>query len=54
MARRGLPLVVLDANGPIAGLIGLYRPGSMPKYSRARSARGSGDLAYTGYAMLGA
>jgi hypothetical protein len=53
LIRRGLPLVVLDANGPIPGLIGLYRRDSMPKYFRGPHRPRLGDLAYTEYAMLG-
>ena len=53
LALRGLPLVVLDANGPIPGLVGIYRPGSMPKYFKGPQRPRLGDLAYTEYAMLG-
>src|ERR1700722_1591304 len=31
LANRGFPLVVLDANGPLPGLIGIYS-GAFPKY----------------------
>jgi hypothetical protein len=53
LALRGSPLVVLDANGPIAGLAGLYRRGTMPKYFRGPVRPRLGDLAYTEYALLG-
>ena len=32
LARRGRPLVIIDANGPIAGVVGWYSRGNMPKY----------------------
>jgi hypothetical protein len=32
LARRGLPLVMIDANAPIPGLVGRYCSGNMPKY----------------------
>jgi hypothetical protein len=53
LARRGKPLVILDANAPIEGLIGIYRRGSMPKYFRGPERPRLGDLAYTEYAVMG-
>jgi hypothetical protein len=53
LARRGMPIVILDANAPIAGLIGSYRRGSMPKYFRGPQRPRLGDLAYTEYAVMG-
>ena len=53
LARRGAPFVILDANGPVAGLAGFYRRGAMPKYFRGRERPRLGDLAYTEYAYLG-
>ena len=35
LARRGFPLVIIDSNGPIRGLIGRYSPGSQ-NISRGR------------------
>ena len=32
LARRLRPLVILDANGPVPGLIGKYYPEKMPRY----------------------
>ncbi len=53
LLRRGRPVVIIDANGPIAGLTGLFRPGSMPKYYKGPQRPRLGDLAYTEYAVLG-
>jgi len=53
LARRGQPLVIVDANGPLAGLIGLYRRNIMPKYFKGPQRPRLGDLAYTEYAVLG-
>ena len=53
LARRGLPLVIVDANGPIPGLIGWYSRGNMPKYFKGPRRPRLGDLAYTEHAVLG-
>jgi hypothetical protein len=53
LARRGKPLVIIDSNGPIPGLIGVFRRGSMPKYFKGPQRPRLGDLAYTEYAVLG-
>jgi len=53
LAWRGTPIVILDSNGPIPGLVGLYRRGSMPKYFKGPQRPRLGDLAYTEYALLG-
>jgi hypothetical protein len=53
LALRGRPLVIVDANGPIPGLVGIYRRGSMPKYFKGPQRPRLGDLAYTEYALLG-
>jgi hypothetical protein len=34
LAMRGRPLVIIDANGPIPGLVGKYFDGRQPKYFR--------------------
>jgi len=52
-ARRGLPLIIIDANGPIPGLFGWFARGRMPKYFKGPQRPRLGDLAYTEYAMLG-
>lgn len=53
LARHGLLLVAIDANGPVAGVAGRYFPGRMPKYYRGPDRPRSGDLAYTELAMFG-
>jgi len=53
LALRGRPLVIVDANGPIAGVAGTYRRGTAPKYFRGPLRSRLGDLAYTEYALLG-
>jgi hypothetical protein len=53
LARRGKPLVIVDANGPLPGLIGVFRGGSMPKYFKGAQRPRLGDLAYTEFAVMG-
>jgi hypothetical protein len=53
LARRGKPFVIVDSNGPIPGLAGTFRRGSMPKYFKGPQRPRLGDLAYTEYAVLG-
>jgi hypothetical protein len=53
LALRGRAVVIVDANGPIPGLIGVFRRGSKPKYFRGPQRPRLGDLAYTEYAILG-
>jgi len=53
LARRGRLFVIIDANAPVAGLIGVFRRGSMPKYFKGPQRPRLGDLAYTEYAILG-
>jgi len=53
LARRGLPFVILDANGPIAGLVGRYFGETMPKFFRGPVRPRLGDLADTETALFG-
>jgi len=53
LAMRGRPLVVIDGNGPVAGLTGKYFEGKMPKYFKGPDQPRFGDLAYTETAMFG-
>ncbi len=53
LARHGRPLVLIDANGPIPGLIGWFSRGRMPKYFKGPQRPRLGDLAYSEYAVLG-
>jgi hypothetical protein len=53
LALRGRPIVIVDANGPIPGVLGIFRHGSKPKYFKGPQRPRLGDLAYTEYAILG-
>jgi hypothetical protein len=53
LLRHGKPLVIVDANAPMPGLVGLYRRGSMPRYFKGPQKPRLGDLAFTEYAVLG-
>jgi hypothetical protein len=50
---RGRPVIILDADGPIAGLAGRYFADTTPKYFRGPAAPRLGDLAYTEAALFG-
>jgi hypothetical protein len=53
LAWRGRPLVILDANGPVPGLVGKYFDQTMPKYFKGPAPPRLGDLAYTETALFG-
>jgi hypothetical protein len=53
LARGGRPLVILDANGPVRGLVGKYFDQTMPKYFKGPAPPRLGDLAYTETALFG-
>lgn len=53
LAARGRPLVIVDANGPIPGLIGKYVDGKAPKYFKGPDQPVFGDLAYTEAVLFG-
>jgi hypothetical protein len=53
LSRRGRPLAILDANGPVRGLIGKYFDQTMPKYFKGPAPPRLGDLAYTETALFG-
>lgn len=53
LAMRGRPVVFIDSNGPIPGLVGRYFDGRMPKYFKGPDRPRLGDLAYTEIAMFG-
>jgi hypothetical protein len=53
LLRRGLALVILDANGPVPGLVGKYFEQTMPKYFKGPEPPRLGDLAYTETALFG-
>jgi hypothetical protein len=47
LALRGSPVVIIDSNGPIPGLVGRYFEGRRPKYFKGPVRPRLGDLAYT-------
>jgi hypothetical protein len=51
--RHGIFLIMIDANGPIPGLAGVYRRGSLRKYFKGPAPPRLGDLAYTESALFG-
>jgi hypothetical protein len=53
LALRGRPFLLIDANGPIPGLVGKYFDQKMPRYFRGPQRPRLGDLAYTEVAMFG-
>ena len=50
---RGMPLVVIDANGPIPQLIGKFFCNRDPKYFKGPDCPRPGDIAYTEAALWG-
>jgi len=53
LAARGRPLVIVDSDGPIPGLLGKYFAGKAPKYFKGLARPSFGDLAYTEAVMFG-
>jgi len=53
LVRRARPFLLIDANGPIPGLVGKYFDDRMPRYFRGPLQPRLGDLAYTEIAMFG-
>ncbi len=53
LARRGRPLMMVDANGAIPGLVGIYIDGMLPRYYKGPMPPRLGDLAYTESALFG-
>ena len=53
LTARGRPLVIIDANGPIPGLVGKYFANKAPKYFKGPDRPRFGDLAYTEAVMFG-
>ena len=53
VARRGLPLIALDANGPVAGLVGRYAESASPRCFKGPDRPRLGDLAFSERAMFG-
>jgi hypothetical protein len=52
LARRGIPLVVLDSNCPVRGLVGRYFDDA-PKYFKGPNKPRLGDMAYSERVMFG-
>jgi hypothetical protein len=53
LAARCRPLVIVDSNGPIPGLVGRYIDGKAPKYFKGPDRPHFGDLAYTEAVLFG-
>jgi hypothetical protein len=53
LTARGRALLLIDANGPVPGLIGKCFADRMPRYFRGPHGPRLGDLAYTEIAMFG-
>ena len=53
LISQGTPLLVIDAEGPIPGLVGRYFDGRGPKYQRGSAEVRLGDLAYTELVLFG-
>jgi hypothetical protein len=53
LALRGRFLVMLDANGPVAGMVGRYFHGIRPKYFKGPNPPRLGDLSYTEASLFG-
>lgn len=53
LAQCGRPFLLIDANGPIPGLVGKYFADHTPRYFRGPRRPRLGDLAYTEIAMFG-
>jgi hypothetical protein len=53
LAARGRLFVLIDANGPLPGMIGKYLAGKMPKYFKGPDRPRLGDLSYTEAALFG-
>jgi len=53
LVRRGQPFVIIDSNGAIPGLVGMFRPGRMAKFFKGPQRPRLGDLAYSEYVVLG-
>jgi hypothetical protein len=53
LLKRGMPWVVLDANGPVPGLKGVYLTPRGPKYFKGPHKPQLGDLAWTELVLFG-
>jgi hypothetical protein len=53
LAANGRPMVIIDSNGPIPGLVGKYIDGKAPKYFKGPDRPKLGDLTYTEAVLFG-
>jgi acetolactate synthase I/II/III large subunit len=53
LVKRGVLLCLIDASGPVPGLIGKFLRNREPKYFRGPAAPALGDLAYSELVLLG-
>ena len=53
LLRHGLPVVMVDSNGPLEGVPGRYLSGRLPKYFRGPAPPRLGDLAYSEAVLFG-
>jgi len=53
LLRRGRPFVLIDSNGPIAGIPGRYFPDVAPKYFKGANTPALGDLTETEATIFG-
>lgn len=53
LIKRGKPLVIIDANDPIPGLVGIYSDARGQKYFKGPNPPRLGDLADTEFALYG-
>jgi hypothetical protein len=53
LAKLGRALVVVDSNGPLPGIPGIFLRGRMPKFFKGLHAPRLGDLAHTDTALFG-
>jgi len=53
LAAHGRPMVIIDSNGPIPGLVGKYIDGKAPKYFKGPDRPKLGDLTYTEAVLFG-
>jgi len=53
LLRRGWPALVIDASGPVPGLIGKCFGGKAPKYYKGPHRPSFGDLAFTEAVLFG-
>ncbi|MET0259275.1 MAG: hypothetical protein ABW179_11925 [Methylobacterium sp.] len=53
LVRHGIPLLFLDAEGPMPGVVGRYMHDRAPRYAKGPHAVPVGDLSYTELVLFG-